>query len=501
MKLGYNEIMITSKYFNDINDFINLEIGVKRFQGNIERFHFNPIPLNKYSRKLFPNIETFHIYNKKDEIFKDGRIFKQVIWYPVNYSKYLKKKEKWSIYKNIEYTYQDRNTYGTTIPLEVKSLGYKCFKYCSSLTSINIPTTINEIGDCCFYKCKSLKSINIPSPISEIGNRCFEGCPTLTSINIPSSITSIGDGCFSGCSSLTSMNIDNLQFISEKRILMNEPVLVSIKIPENLQIINGKNIEKKDTNEFIIPSSITKLGKCCFYGCSSLKSINLPSSINELGDHCFCGCSSLTYINIPSSINELGYCCFYECTSLTSINIPSSVIELGDHCFYGCSPLISINIPSSISKLGYCCFCYCYSLKSINIPASVSEIGNWCFGECSSLTSVSVDNLQFVSKERIFMNEPELISIKIPDNLEIINGKNIEKKDTNEFIIPSSITKLGKCCFYGCSSLTSINIPTSINELGDHCFYGCSSLTYINIPTSINELGYDCFYKCGVKKN
>ncbi|EDR24636.1 hypothetical protein EDI_141690 [Entamoeba dispar SAW760] len=73
--------MITSKYFNDIKDFINLEIGIKRFQGNMERFHFNPIPLNEHSRKLFANIETFHIYNKYDKIFNDGKIFKKIIWY------------------------------------------------------------------------------------------------------------------------------------------------------------------------------------------------------------------------------------------------------------------------------------------------------------------------------------------------------------------------------------------------------------------------------------
>ncbi|EDR26300.1 hypothetical protein EDI_027180 [Entamoeba dispar SAW760] len=94
MKLGYNEIMITSMYFNDIKDFINLEIGIKRYRGNIERFHFNPIPLNEYSRRFFPNIETFHIYNENDEIFKDGKIFKQVIWYQVDYLTYLQEKKK-----------------------------------------------------------------------------------------------------------------------------------------------------------------------------------------------------------------------------------------------------------------------------------------------------------------------------------------------------------------------------------------------------------------------
>ncbi|EDR26073.1 hypothetical protein EDI_109220 [Entamoeba dispar SAW760] len=336
MKLGYNEIMITSMYFNDINDFINLEIGIKRFQGNMERFHFNPIPLNEYSRKLFPSIETFHIYNEKDEIFKDGKIFKKVIWYLVSYSKYLQEKEAWNECKNIKYTEYDRWKYGNTIPSEVKSLEYNCFSECYSLTTINIPSSITSIGDRCFYRCTSL-----------------------TSINIPTSVISFETNCFKGCTSLTSINIDNIQFISEKRIFMNEPVLVSIKIPENLQIINGKNIEKKDINEFIIPSSITKLD-----------------------DWCFCECSSLTSINIPSSITSIGNGCFYECTSLTSINIPSSITSFGDWCFNTCSSLTSINIPSSIKEIGNCCFYECSSLKSINIPSSITSFGSGCFYKC-----------------------------------------------------------------------------------------------------------------------
>ncbi|EDR24373.1 hypothetical protein EDI_043720 [Entamoeba dispar SAW760] len=264
MKLGYNEIMITSMYFNDIKDFINLEIGIKRFRGNIERFHFNPIPLNEHSREFFPNIETFHIYNRKDKIFDDGKIFKYVIWYPVSYSTYLFEKEQGNIYKNIKYTREDRNKYGNTIPLEVKSLGYGCF-----------------------YECYSLTSINIPAPINEIGCVCFSGCSSLKSINIPASVSQIGIECFCECSSLTSVSVDNLQFVSKERIFMNEPVLVSIEIPYKLQIINGKNIEKKDINEFIIPTTISKLGDDCFSEYSSLKSINIPSSINEIGNYCF----------------------------------------------------------------------------------------------------------------------------------------------------------------------------------------------------------------------
>ena len=100
----------------------------------------------------------------------------------------------------------------------------------------------------------------------------------------------------------------------------------------------------------VIPSSVTSLGENCFYGCSSLTSINIPSSVTSLGEYCFYYCSSLTSINIPSSVTSLGEWCFAECSSLASINIPSSVTSLGRFCFFGCSSLktVTCEIPAPI---------------------------------------------------------------------------------------------------------------------------------------------------------
>ncbi|EDR23218.1 hypothetical protein, conserved [Entamoeba dispar SAW760] len=371
MRLGHNEIMITSMYFDDINDFINLEIGIKKFQGNMERFHFNPIPLNEYSRRLFPNIETLHLYSKDDEVFKDGRIFKYIIWYTISYSTYLKEKEEGSVYKNIEYTQSDREEHGNIIPLEVKSLGWKCFEY-TDITSITIPKTITKIQWDCFSNC-SLTSITIPTTVSEIEDSCFDRCYSLKYINIPSTISVLGVECFQNCLSLTNMSIDNTQFISKERIFMNEPVLVRIEIPECLEMINGKTFEKKDINEFIIPSSITKLGNHCFSGCSSLKSVDIPASVSKIGWNCFCECSSLKKIKIPSSVSKIGDYCFEKCMSLKSVDIPSSVTEIGYKCFYNCLSLKTINIPTAIIKIGDGCFYKCRCEKSLKKNKRIPE--------------------------------------------------------------------------------------------------------------------------------
>jgi hypothetical protein len=53
------------------------------------------------------------------------------------------------------------------------------------------------------------------------------------------------------------------------------------------------------------------------------------------------------------------------------------------------------------------------------------------------------------------------------------------------YIIPNSVTSIGFGAFYGCNSLTSINIPNSVTNIGDRAFSLCDSLTNINIPNSV----------------
>ena len=50
--------------------------------------------------------------------------------------------------------------------------------------------------------------------------------------------------------------------------------------------------------------------------------------------------------------------------------------------------------------------------------------------------------------------------------------------------------------YWGCTSLTSIDIPSSVQILGDVCFRDCTSLTSINIPSLVGVIGKWCFRNC-----
>ena len=57
-------------------------------------------------------------------------------------------------------------------------------------------------------------------------------------------------------------------------------------------------------------------------------------------------------------------------------------------------------------------------------------------------------------------------------------------------------TSIGDSVFYGCESLTSIDIPNSVTSIGSNAFDGCSGLTSVVIPDSVTSIGYGTFRYC-----
>ena len=231
------------------------------------------------------------------------------------------------------------------IPSSVTSIGDSAFSGCYSLSEIVIPSSVTNIGDWAFSGCDSLSEIVIPSSVTSIGDSAFSGCVSLSKIVIPSSVTSIGDSAFSWCSSLKYISIPKSviglngnpfvewkgkleclspNFVYEDDILFNK---------DKSRIISFRN---QNVESYVIPSSVTSIGKGAFTGCYSLSEIVIPSSVTSIGDGAFSFCRSLSEIVIPSSVTSIGDWAFSNCDSLSEIVIPSSVTSIGDGAFSNC---------------------------------------------------------------------------------------------------------------------------------------------------------------------
>jgi hypothetical protein len=79
---------------------------------------------------------------------------------------------------------------------------------------------------------------------------------------------------------------------------------------------------------------------------------------------------------------------------------------------------------------------------------------------------------------------------------EYIKREKIQELDLNEIYSHYNITTIGSCAFYGCSSLTTVDIPSSVTAIADYAFYGCRSLTTVAIPDGVTAIGGSAFRNC-----
>lgn len=184
--------------------------------------------------------------------------------------------------------------------------------------------------------------------------------------------------------------------------------------------------------DVVIPSSVTKLGKEAFYGCTSLTSVVIPDSVTDLGGAAFQKCSNLKSVTIPDSVTEIGLLTFSECTSLTGVTIPSSVTSI-DSWAFGSSGLKSITIPGSVTAMGDEVFGFCTDLTNVTIADGVTTIGAMAFEGCDSLADVT---------------------------------------------IPASVTQIGEFAFSN-SGLKSVTILGGATDIGEYAFYPCPDLVAI----------------------
>ncbi|MBQ3736465.1 MAG: leucine-rich repeat protein [Candidatus Methanomethylophilaceae archaeon] len=312
---------------------------------------------------------------------------------------------------------------------------YYLIKYIGEEHSVVLPETINgnsyRIWNYSFSGCTSLTSVTIPNSVTSIGNYAFSGCASLTTITIGNSVASIGLYVFSGCTSLTSIVVSNgnPNYSSIEGVLFDKDKITLIKYPIG-----------KTWTSYTVPSGVRFIDVSAFSECITLSSITISDSVISIRSFAFGGCSSLSSITLGNSVKTISNYTFNECTSLTTVvNRSLLPITLGS-TDYGGVASNATSVEGEVLTTTQSDFTITYNNLSM-----ICMIGNYT-GNAQQLDTNGM-----------------LIGLEIYDIVRIQGG-----------------------CFNGNNTLVSIRIYGTVTDIADDAFYGCKSLSSIDVEGNNN---------------
>lgn len=435
-----------------------------------------------------------------------------------------------------------------TIPDSVAVIGRRAFKDCMALESATV--LAGDIGDDAFNGCTNLATVVFGDGVTGIGDSAFRGCIPLTSLAVPGNVAAIGSSAFWGCSNLVEVVISNgvSKTIGDWAFSSCES-LATLSLGDGVASI-GDNafMNCRALAALAMPDSVETIGASAFSGCSGLAALTFGSGLKTVGSEAFDGCSSLENgvdgLYFPDGLESIGADAFRMCNKLTKVSLPSSQYANGtihpafDYWqvsvdYRGVAPVFyvdadgfmrsvnlkgatEITIPSTVHDMQIGAFAESDTLTSVVIPSSVTNIAMGAFRACPNLGHVTISEGVKTIGENAFMGCASLAELTIPNGVTVIGDMAFCRCTALESITVPKGVDIGMFAFYGCSSMTSVNIAgeatrmrlssrmllraTSSNpdatSVGGFAFYECSNLTSATIGSAVDEIGGGAFGAC-----
>lgn len=258
------------------------------------------------------------------------------------------------------------------------------FKGCTTLTKISAPANILQYIDKA-----NATSITITAGDTVAVNDII-GIEKLTSLFIADSITSIDTGVFELLTTIESIEVgeNNANFT-----VTNDALYIS----------GGKTLCKVLTNvaSFTVPKSTEVIGEYAFAGCEELAELLFEegATVKEIPDFAFKNCHSLYSAEIPTSVEKIGVGIFYGCASLRMLDVADEntaykviggcLVDVNAGAIIGAT--VSSSIPTEgVSEIADYAFAGNDGITYIEIPANITKISDTAFVG-TSLYSISVD--------------------------------------------------------------------------------------------------------------
>ncbi len=163
-----------------------------------------------------------------------------------------------------------------------------------------------------------------------------------------------------------------------------------------------------------------------------------------------------------------------------------------------------LEFPSADNDSQYYVEAYLGNETSVVIPAEILgkdivKINNHAFLNMSSIISITLPESLEIIGDSAFANCSSIKTIALPANVNkmgtgAFNGCTGIRTFT--FSSDDNLNEISAACFSGCSSLLKISIPLSVTEIGNYAFAGCSKLMYAVIGPNVTTIAENAFENC-----
>ncbi len=145
-----------------------------------------------------------------------------------------------------------------------------------------------------------------------------------------------------------------------------------ITIPESVVTIGDHAFHgAPNLEEIVLPDSLRELGENAFCD-SGVKKVTIGKGLKTIGKYAFKGCEKLTEVIIPENVTEIKKGAFFGCYSLKRLDVTQNT-RLGSHCYgtdYNSKPekdkLLVFNVNKAVK------FIPVYDAYKSNIPCAVN---------------------------------------------------------------------------------------------------------------------------------
>lgn len=272
---------------------------------------------------------------------------------------------------------------------------------------------------------KNLKKVTWSSTVKTIPYEMFSGCSSLKTVENTRNVTSIGYNAFLDCNNLIELDLGSC-----------------------------------------------KINDYAFYRCSKLQSIGESAKFTSVGNNAFNGCSSLEKIDL-SLCTSVGSSAFNWCSRLLSIGNPK-LTSIPDNAFYNCSSLENIDL-SKCTSVGSEAFLNCSKLQNVN-TSNCTYIGYSAFSGCSSIAEVDLSACKSLG-DNAFSRCKKLENVIGLENFKSIPEGAFRETALKTINLPVCTT-IGSYAFYGCSSITEVDLSACKN-IGNGSFRECNKLANV----------------------